>query len=126
LRVGFPAQRSNPPEAGKMNIDRMQDLVSQMRALAAEASARPQVDGGAEAGAQPASFAASLKSALDGVNQQMSQADSMQQQFISGASDVSLSDVMLAGQKANLSFQAALQVRNKLVTAYQDIMNIQA
>ena len=33
---------------------------------------------------------------------------------------------MLASQKASLSFQAALQIRNKLVSAYQDIMNIQA
>ncbi len=113
-----------------MNVNRMQDLVTQMRALAAEASARPPADPSVAALASGApamgNFSASLKSALDGVNQQMKKADSMQRQFSDGTSDVSLSDVMLASQKASLSFQAALQVRNKLVSAYQDIMNIQA
>lgn len=113
-----------------MNVNRMQDLVSQMRALAAEAAAKPPADpsvGAPAGGVQGAgSFSASLKSALDGVNQQIQQSDTLQRQFSDGTSNVSLSDVMLAGQKASLSFQAALQVRNKLVSAYQDIMNIQA
>ncbi|OIQ83347.1 flagellar hook-basal body complex protein FliE [mine drainage metagenome] len=108
-----------------MNVQRMQDLVSQMRALAAEASARPPADPSATAAA-PSSFAGTLQAALNGVNQQMSHADTLQQAFASGQPGLSLSDVMLAGQKASLSFQAALQVRNKLVSAYQDIMNIQA
>ena len=113
-----------------MNVNRMQDLVSQMRALAAEAAAKPPVDPSVRApdgnGSATSSFSASLKSALDGVNQQIQHADTMQRQFSDGSSNVSLSDVMLASQKASLSFQAALQVRNKLVSAYQDIMNIQA
>ena len=112
-----------------MNVDRMQQLVQQMRALAAEAAASPRLDGaGSPAGASAAGgdFASTLRAALDGVNAQMQQADRMQAQFATGTSDLGLSDVMLATQKASLSFQAALQVRNKLVTAYQDIMNIQA
>ena len=112
-----------------MNVDRMQQLVQQMRALAAEAAASPRLDGArAPAGAAGAEgdFARTLQSALDGVNAQMQQADQLQAQFSTGTSNVSLSDVMLATQKASLSFQAALQVRNKLVSAYQDIMNIQA
>jgi flagellar hook-basal body complex protein FliE len=114
-----------------MQIDPMQSVLAQMRSLAAQAAARP--DGGnaaaalgATAAAQQSDFATTLKTALDGVNGALQQANALQQQFISGASDVSLSDVMLASQKASLSFQAALQVRNKLVSAYQDIMNIQA
>ncbi len=111
-----------------MTIDRMQELVGQMRALAAEAAAKPgaatSVPG--TAGSQQVDFAAVLKSALDEVGQQIQQADVMQQQFSAGQSNLSLSDVMLASQKASLSFQAALQIRNKLVSAYQDIMNIQA
>ena len=112
-----------------MNVDRMQELVQQMRALAAEAAASPRLDGArAPAGAAgtEGDFAGTLRSALDGVNAQMQQADQLQTQFSTGTSNVSLSDVMLATQKASLSFQAALQVRNKLVSAYQDIMNIQA
>ncbi len=114
-----------------MNVDRMQQLVTQMRALAAQAAAAPQLPAagpGAAAGAATGvgDFAHLLRSALDGVNAQMLQADQMQTQFAAGNSTLSLSDVMLATQKASLSLQAALQVRNKLVTAYQDIMNIQA
>jgi flagellar hook-basal body complex protein FliE len=112
-----------------MNVDRMQQLVQQMRALAAEAAASPRLDGAqAPAGAARADgdFAKTLQAALEGVNAQMQRADHLQAEFSTGTSNLSLSDVMLATQKASLSFQAALQVRNKLVTAYQDIMNIQA
>ena len=45
--------------------------------------------------------------------------------YESGNRDVSLPDVMIQLQKANLSFQAMTQVRNRLVSAYQDIMNMQ-
>lgn len=111
-----------------MNVDRMQEVVQQMRALAAEAAAAPRPDAASTPGASSGvgDFASTLKSALDGVNAQIQQADQLQARFSTGAADVSLSDVMLATQKASLSFQAALQVRDKLVTAYQDIMNIQA
>ena len=113
-----------------MNVDRMQQLVAQMRALAAQAAAVPQASAASAAptaaGSAVGQFADMLKTALDGVNAQMVHADQLQARFASGASGVSLSDVMVASQKASLSFQAALQVRNKLVTAYQDIMNIQA
>ena len=49
----------------------------------------------------------------------------MAEDFSSGQSDVNLQDVMINLQKANLSFQQMVQVRNKLVSAYHDIMNIQ-
>ena len=44
--------------------------------------------------------------------------------FSAGDPNVNLQDVMVNLQKANLSFQQMVQVRNKLVTAYQDIMNM--
>ncbi|MBN2691858.1 MAG: flagellar hook-basal body complex protein FliE [Burkholderiaceae bacterium] len=117
-----------------MQIDAMQSVLAQMRRLAAQAAARPaDATGGnaaaalgATASTQQTDFAATLKGALDGVSGELQQANALQQQFVSGTGDVSLSDVMLASRKASLSFQAALQVRNKLVSAYQDIMNIQA
>jgi flagellar hook-basal body complex protein FliE len=49
----------------------------------------------------------------------------MAEDFSSGQSDVNLQDVMINLQKASLSFQQMVQVRNKLVSAYHDIMNIQ-
>jgi flagellar hook-basal body complex protein FliE len=119
---------------GLMQIDPMQSVLAQMRSLTAQAQARPAdaVGGnaaaalGATAASQQSDFAATLKSAIDGVSGELQHANALQQQFVSGTGDVSLSDVMLASQKASLSFQAVLQVRNKLVSAYQDIMNIQA
>lgn len=113
-----------------MQIDPMQSVLAQMRSLAAQAAARPEAaapaGAQASAGTQQTDFADSLKAAVSAVGKQVDEANALQQQFVSGASDVSLSDVMLATQKATLSFQAMVQVRNRLVTAYQDIMNISA
>ena len=72
-----------------------------------------------------ADFSAALKASLDQVNQSQSRAETVGKNFALGDDSVSLSDVMIAGQKANISFQATIQVRNKLVSAYQDIMNMQ-
>lgn len=70
-------------------------------------------------------FADALKASLDQVNTSMKHADSLGERFAMGDDTVSLSDTMIAMQKASLSFQASVQVRNKLVSAYHDIMNMQ-
>jgi len=49
----------------------------------------------------------------------------LSQRFALGDDSVNLSDVMISMQKAGISFQSTVQVRNKLVSAYQDIMNMQ-
>jgi flagellar hook-basal body complex protein FliE len=48
----------------------------------------------------------------------------MSDAFVKGEPNVDLTEVMVAVQKASLSFQAMTQVRNKLVQAYQDVMNM--
>jgi flagellar hook-basal body complex protein FliE len=53
------------------------------------------------------------------------EADKLSKSFEQGAPGVELQDVMISLQKANISFQTMVQVRNKLVTAYQEIMNMQ-
>lgn len=71
-----------------------------------------------------AGFADSLKQALEEVNELQNQST----QVIENALDGDLTDVhsaMLAVQKADLSFQLMLQVRNKLVQAYRDVMRLQ-
>jgi len=70
-------------------------------------------------------FADALKSSLNQVNQSQLNAEKMGKDFVMGDDKVSLSDVMIAGQKANITFQATVQIRNKLVAAYSDIMNMQ-
>ena len=52
-------------------------------------------------------------------------AQKLAQDFSAGTGNASLQDVMMSLQKANLSFQQMVQVRNKLVSAYHDIMNMQ-
>jgi flagellar hook-basal body complex protein FliE len=99
------------------NIDQM---VNQLRAVAAQATLVPN---------QPEStgqdFAAMLKSAVDEVNNAQMDARQLTRQFEAGNPDVDLQDVVLSLQKASLSFQTMVQVRNKLVSAYQEIMNMQ-
>lgn len=70
-------------------------------------------------------FAEVLKTTIDQVNAAQKDAQKMAQDFSTGQSDVNLQDVMVNLQKANISFQQMVQVRNKLVTAYNDIMNMQ-
>lgn len=72
----------------------------------------------------PVDFGAVLKSAIDQVNTYQDTANKLADDFEAGEPGVNLSEVMIAAQKASVSFQAATQVRNKLVDAYKDIMNM--
>jgi flagellar hook-basal body complex protein FliE len=78
----------------------------------------------APAASQGPSFLDVLKRSLDQVNSTQATADTAAQQFQTGQNGVTLEDAMVSMQKANISFQEAVQVRNKLVTAYSDIMNM--
>lgn len=70
-------------------------------------------------------FAQVLQSSIDKVNQTQQQAEQMTEKIAAGDSNQNLHEVMIALQTASVSFQEMVQVRNKLVTAYQDVMNIQ-
>ncbi len=70
-------------------------------------------------------FSEKLQAAVDQVNNAQLNAGKMSEQFVSDQSNVDLHEVMISLQKANVSFQSMVQVRNKLVTAYQEIMNMQ-
>ena len=69
-------------------------------------------------------FSGILKNALDEVNDTLQTTGDLKKKFTLGDPSVSLIDTMVASQKAGLAFDATLQVRNKLVQAYQDIMNM--
>ena len=71
------------------------------------------------------SFQGALTNALKSVSDSQTQATQMQREVQFGNPNVSLEDTMIAMQKAQLGFQAAVQVRTKLVQAYTDIMNMQ-
>jgi flagellar hook-basal body complex protein FliE len=70
------------------------------------------------------SFADALKSSIDKISDNQTKALGEAHAFEVGAPNVSLNDVMVDMQKANVGLQFGLQVRNKLVSAYNDIMQI--
>ena len=65
-----------------------------------------------------------LKQGLDSVNQVQNKATTLATQFERGVPGVDLPQVMLEMQKANVSFRALAEVRNKFVDAYREIMNM--
>jgi flagellar hook-basal body complex protein FliE len=75
-------------------------------------------------GAVDNGFAKLLKQGLDSVNQVQNKATTLQSQFERGVPGVELPQVMLEMQKANVSFRALAEVRNKFVDAYREIMNM--
>ena len=62
---------------------------------------------------------------LNKVNEKQIEADILTEKIIRGDSDVSIHEVMLAGEEANMSLQLAVQVRNKLLEAFQEISRTQ-
>jgi flagellar hook-basal body complex protein FliE len=80
--------------------------------------------GPAVGGAPGAAFSSVLGDALKGVSASQQHATAMQRSFQSGAEGVGLEETMVAMQKAQIGFQAALTVRNRLVQAYTDVMNM--
>ncbi|MCC7485313.1 MAG: flagellar hook-basal body complex protein FliE [Burkholderiales bacterium] len=108
-----------------MQTRALDEILSQLRAAEAFASGRAAAGAAARAdAASGADFAAALKSALDTVNGAQNRALALARDFETGNRDVALHEVMLAMQKANIAFQGTVQVRNRLVAAYQDIMNM--
>ena len=95
-------------------------LLAELRTTAAAAQGQAQtpdatgVDG----------FSDVFKQAIDSVNNTQKTAGELAKAFEMGNPDVSVSEVMIALQKSSVSFQAMTQVRNKLVAAYQEIMNM--
>ena len=83
-----------------------------------------------QSGAEPAQpegpaggFAGALRTALDGVSQTQQKAEALGEAYQKGeVTDVA--SVMLARQEAGVAFEATLQVRNRLLSAYQDIMRM--
>jgi flagellar hook-basal body complex protein FliE len=101
-----------------MNTIDANSLLLQMRALAVRSQ------GVSETAAPSADFRNMLVKALGEVNHTQQTARTLSDRFERGDPKVDLSEVMIAAQKANVSFQAITQVRNKLVAAYQDVMNM--
>jgi flagellar hook-basal body complex protein FliE len=108
-----------------VQIKGIDELLSQLRAAEAFAAGRPAAGGPARPQeGTGVDFAGALHSALDRVSASQNRALELARGFETGEKDIALHEVMLAMQKANIAFQATVQVRNRLVSAYQDIMNM--
>lgn len=68
-------------------------------------------------------FASFLNDAIQSVNNQQIQSDVLTQKLINGQ-DVDLHEVMIASQKASITLNATMEVRNKVIDAYQEIMRM--
>lgn len=98
----------------------MEPVIGRLGALDA-VSTRP-----AAQPAQPSAggFGNALSAALDRVSAEQSAATQLSREFQMDNDAVGIEETMIALTKASLGFQAAVQVRNKLVSAYNDVMNM--
>ena len=114
---------------GMIDTSRIEAMVAQLRAAGARAtpaSVNPLAASPLQApqGAGAVDFQTALKSSLDQVNQVQLQSQQLAERFEMGDNSVSLSDAMISLQKSSIALQQTVQVRNKLVSAYQEIMNM--
>jgi len=70
------------------------------------------------------SFSETLKEAVQNVNQLQKESDKKMQELAAGKTD-NIVDVMTAAEKADIALRLMMQVRNKIVDAYQEIMKMQ-
>jgi flagellar hook-basal body complex protein FliE len=104
-----------------MPVNALSSALQQMQAMATQAAGGTSPAAGESGAATTGGFASALKASLDKISNDQKTAVGESQAFELGSSNVSLNDVMVDMQKANVGFQFGLQVRNKLVTAYNEI-----
>ncbi len=101
-----------------MNINGLQ---SEMQAMMVEATNSRTAPTGQKVGAD---FGDMLSQAINNVNGLQKSSSDLQMRFDRGDEGISLSDVMIARNKSTVAFEATIQVRNKLVEAYKELMNM--
>ncbi len=107
-----------------MSVQGVDSVLSQLRALQARSADLAPQPAAAGEGVEKGGFAAALGQALDSVNGAQQSARSVSTAFVQGEENVELADVMLALNKADVSFRTLAEVRNRMVSAYKDIMNM--
>jgi flagellar hook-basal body complex protein FliE len=106
-----------------MSSMQIQQVLAEMRALQARATGGP-ADTASTSQAAGADFASLMKSSVDQIAAMQNQASALAQAYEGGDKSVDLTKVMLEVQKADLAFRAMTQVRNKLLDAYTQVMNM--
>jgi len=96
-------------------------VIALMRTMQAAAGSEPKT---AES-VTGANFSNLMQNSIEEVNASMMEAKALATSFESGDPQISVAEVMIASQRAGLEFQAMTEVRNKLLSAYQEIMSMQ-
>ncbi len=104
------AQSMTPQALQQVRAARLEDQVQAVRGMSGDNTVPD--------------FQVMFKNAIDTVNANQKASSALQTRFEQGDPSVDLPEVMIAMQKSSVSFQAMTQVRNKLVEAYKDIMNM--
>jgi flagellar hook-basal body complex protein FliE len=104
-----------------MSSMQIQQVLAEMRSLQARASGVAETP---TATAQPSDFANLMKNSVDQVATMQNQATALANAYEAGDKSVDLTKVMLEVQKAGLAFHAMTEVRNKLIDAYTQVMNM--
>ena len=99
-------------------------MIRELRANSAIAGGG-QVEGAQPANTTGADFSATLNKAINAVNDAQMESGALKKAFEVGDPNVDLPQVMVASQKAKVSFEAMLEVRNKLLEAYREVMRMQ-
>lgn len=107
-------------------LTQMREMRSQVQAPNSPVSEVTKIGGenGSVQGVERADFAEMLKNAVDNVNSLQKESTELAQSYERGDEGVDLPQVMIGLQKSSVSFEAMTQVRNKLVDAYEKIMNM--
>jgi flagellar hook-basal body complex protein FliE len=105
-------------------VNALSSALAQMQSMAAQAAGGTAPAASSSGAATAGGFASALKASIDKISNDQQTSLGEAHAFEIGASNVSLNDVMVDMQKANVGFQFGLQVRNKLVSAYNDIMQM--
>jgi len=127
MAIISPAQRlvqlaaeHRPVSASMLESSRQSELLRGARGLGASPLEAPGVDGAA----QGPSFVDTLKDSIASINQQQVQADDLAARFAAGQVE-DVHDAMISMEKAALSFKFMVEVRNKLLEGYQEVMRMQ-
>lgn len=102
-----------------------QSLLSQMQTMATQATGEAAKGSKIDKSVGAAGFGDALMSSISKINDMKMAAKSQSQAFQAGEPGIELHNVMIDNQKAGLAFEMAVQVRNKAVSAYKEIMNMQ-
>jgi len=100
-----------------MSVTLLRGVLDQIQSQAQQAAGQPSTRQDAP------SFSDALMTSINEINKTQIEAKNKTQQWMSGSSDIGLNDVMLSMQKSSISFSFGMQMKNKIVGAYQEIMN---